>query len=36
MSLTLSADHRIIDGVVGARFLTHLVRVIESPILMNY
>jgi len=36
MSLTLSADHRIIDGVVAARFLSHLVRVIESPILMNY
>lgn len=36
MSLTLSADHRIIDGVVAAKFLSHLVRVIESPILMNY
>jgi pyruvate dehydrogenase E2 component (dihydrolipoamide acetyltransferase) len=31
MSLTLSADHRVIDGVVAARFLSDLVQGIESP-----
>jgi pyruvate dehydrogenase E2 component (dihydrolipoamide acetyltransferase) len=31
MDLTLSADHRVIDGVVAARFLADLVRVIEAP-----
>jgi pyruvate dehydrogenase E2 component (dihydrolipoyllysine-residue acetyltransferase) len=32
MRVTLSADHRAIDGVVGARFLTALKRRIESPL----
>jgi len=31
MSLTLSADHRIVDGVVAARFLGDLVQAIEVP-----
>jgi pyruvate dehydrogenase E2 component (dihydrolipoamide acetyltransferase) len=31
MSLTLSADHRVLDGVVAANFLTDLVRGIEIP-----
>lgn len=31
ISLTLSADHRIVDGVVAARFLNDLVEGIESP-----
>ena len=31
ISLTLSADHRIVDGVVAARFLNDLVEAIESP-----
>ncbi len=31
ISLTLSADHRIVDGVVAARFLNDLVQAIESP-----
>jgi pyruvate dehydrogenase E2 component (dihydrolipoamide acetyltransferase) len=31
MSLTLSADHRVIDGVVAARFLSDLVTGIEAP-----
>jgi len=31
ITLTLSADHRIVDGVVAARFLNDLVEAIESP-----
>jgi len=31
ITLTLSADHRIVDGVVAARFLNDLVEGIESP-----
>ncbi len=32
LTLTLAADHRIIDGADAARFLAHLVGVIEQPI----
>jgi pyruvate dehydrogenase E2 component (dihydrolipoamide acetyltransferase) len=31
MSLTLSADHRVIDGIVAARFLSDLVAGLEAP-----
>lgn len=31
ISLTLSADHRVIDGVVAAKFLADLVKIIEHP-----
>ena len=31
MSLTLSVDHRVIDGAVAAQFLADLKRAIESP-----
>jgi len=31
MTLTLSADHRIVDGAVGARFLATLRSLIEAP-----
>jgi len=31
MAITISADHRVIDGVVAARFLSDLVQGIESP-----
>jgi pyruvate dehydrogenase E2 component (dihydrolipoamide acetyltransferase) len=34
MMLTLSADHRLVDGVTAAKFLADLVRAIESPDLM--
>jgi pyruvate dehydrogenase E2 component (dihydrolipoamide acetyltransferase) len=29
--LSLSCDHRAIDGAVGARFLAELTRLIETP-----
>jgi len=32
MTLTLSADHRVIDGAVAARFLAQLRELIEDPI----
>ncbi len=31
MTLTMSCDHRVIDGAVGARFLDQLVELLESP-----
>jgi pyruvate dehydrogenase E2 component (dihydrolipoamide acetyltransferase) len=31
MTLTLSADHRIIDGLVAARFLARLKEMLEAP-----
>jgi len=36
VSLTLSADHRVIDGVVAARFLSDLVAGVESPGLLLF
>ena len=36
LSLTLSADHRVIDGVVAARFLSDVVSGLESPLLLLY
>ncbi len=36
MRFTLSADHRIIDGAVAARFVADLKTTLENPILMNY
>jgi pyruvate dehydrogenase E2 component (dihydrolipoamide acetyltransferase) len=33
MRLTLSCDHRIIDGAVGAAFLLELADMLESPLL---
>jgi len=32
LTLTLAADHRILDGAGAARFLSHLVAVLEDPI----
>jgi pyruvate dehydrogenase E2 component (dihydrolipoamide acetyltransferase) len=34
MSVTLSADHRIVDGAVGARWLQAFKRAIETPAIM--
>ncbi len=35
LTLTLSLDHRVIDGALGARFMATLVRIIEHPGLMS-
>lgn len=34
MELTLSCDHRVVDGVIGAKFLAVFKKLIEKPILM--
>ncbi len=34
MSLTLSCDHRVVDGAVGAQFLAALRQLLESPSLL--
>ena len=34
MSMTLSCDHRVIDGAVGATFLGHLKTYLEDPVTM--
>jgi pyruvate dehydrogenase E2 component (dihydrolipoamide acetyltransferase) len=31
LGLTLSCDHRVIDGAVGARFLAELRALLERP-----
>ncbi len=36
MILTLSCDHRVIDGVVGAGFLADLKRYLENPVEVLY
>ena len=32
MTCTLSADHRLVDGVLGAEFLAALRRLVEAPL----
>ncbi|MBL4804743.1 MAG: 2-oxo acid dehydrogenase subunit E2, partial [Alphaproteobacteria bacterium] len=34
MNVTLSTDHRTVDGVVGAEWLQHFKRYIENPVNM--
>ncbi len=34
MKMTLSCDHRVVDGMVGARFLETLVSYLENPLMM--
>jgi pyruvate dehydrogenase E2 component (dihydrolipoamide acetyltransferase) len=36
MRMTLSADHRLVDGAVAARFVVDLKTIFENPILMAY
>jgi len=34
MTVTLSCDHRVVDGAVGAEFLSEFKNLIENPSLM--
>lgn len=34
MKLTMSCDHRVVDGAVGAQFLKHLKEYLEEPVRM--
>ena len=34
MSIGLSADHRVVDGAVGAQYLAELKKYLESPTLL--
>tara|TARA_Y100000589_G_scaffold266270_1_gene257440 strand:+ start:3655 stop:4866 length:1212 start_codon:yes stop_codon:yes gene_type:complete len=36
MRLTLSCDHRLVDGVEGAKFLNTLKSMLETPLMMLY
>ncbi len=36
MRITMSCDHRVIDGATGARFLQTLRRLMETPLLMVF
>ena len=34
MNLSISLDHRIVDGYEGAQFLAHVVGLLQDPTLM--
>jgi pyruvate dehydrogenase E2 component (dihydrolipoamide acetyltransferase) len=34
MSCTLSVDHRVVDGAVGAEYMQQFKRIIENPLMM--
>ena len=36
MRVTMSCDHRVIDGALGAKFLQTLRRLIENPLMLVY
>jgi len=36
LKMTLSCDHRLVDGVIGAEFLTELKRMLEYPVELLY
>jgi pyruvate dehydrogenase E2 component (dihydrolipoamide acetyltransferase) len=36
MNLTLSADHRLVDGIAAARFLASVVQAVECPDILLY
>jgi len=36
MTVTLSCDHRVIDGAAGALFLKDLKEMIENPVFTLY
>jgi pyruvate dehydrogenase E2 component (dihydrolipoamide acetyltransferase) len=36
MKITMSCDHRVIDGAVGAKFLQTLRRLLENPLMLVY
>ena len=36
MSVTMSCDHRVVDGATGAKFLQTLRRLIENPLMLVY
>jgi pyruvate dehydrogenase E2 component (dihydrolipoamide acetyltransferase) len=36
MRVTMSCDHRVIDGATGARFLQTLRRMLENPLMLVY
>ena len=36
MRITMSCDHRVVDGAVGAKFLQTLRRMLENPLMLVY